>query len=434
MTAFRIEPGGRLAGTARVPGDKSISHRSVMLTAIADGTSRIQGLLSGTDVMATARAFQAMGVPIELGDGGAAEVRGVGRRGLRQPDADLDLGNSGTAMRLLAGLLSGQRFPTRLVGDASLSRRPMRRVTDPLRRMGADIQPDEDGTPPLVIRPVDRLTGIRYAMPVASAQVKSAVLLAGLYAEGRTCVSAPASVRDHTERMLRGLGVPVDMDAEWTCVGAGELSAADIVVPADFSSAAFFVVGASIAAGSEIRLQGVGVNPTRTGLLDVLTAMGADIRIENQIETAGEPVADLVVRAAPLRGIDIPPDLVPRAIDEFPIICVAAGLAEGTTRISGAGELRYKESDRIHAMAAGLRTLGVAVEETGDGMIIEGREALEGGTVDSFTDHRIAMAFAIAGLRAAGPVSVRDVDNVATSFPSFADLAQRLGVRLAVDE
>lgn len=430
MTSFLIEPGGCLRGRVRVPGDKSISHRAVMLTAIAEGTSRIHGLLTGSDVLATAQAFRAMGVVMSFGDDGSVTVRGAGRYGLRAPERDLDLGNSGTAMRLLAGLLSGQRFAARLVGDPSLSRRPMRRVTEPLRQMGADIETSIEGTPPLVVRPVEKLSGIRYRLPVASAQVKSAVLLAGLYADGPTWVSGPATVRDHTERMLRALGVSVETDGEWQCMAAGDLQAADIQVPADFSSAAFFLVGATIAPDSEVMLTGVGVNPTRTGLLDVLREMGADIEAENERIVAGEPVADLVVRSASLKGVDVPPGAVPLAIDEFPIICVAAALAAGTTRISGAGELRHKESDRINAMADGLQGLGVKVEQTDDGMLIEGREAFNGGTVDSFTDHRIAMAFAVAGLRASGPIRVLDVDNVQTSFPGFESRARELGLGL----
>lgn len=430
MTDFIVEPGGRLRGALQVPGDKSISHRAVMLTAVAEGRSRIHGLLTGTDVLATAGAFRAMGVEMAFGGNESLTVHGVGRHGLVAPGHDLDLGNSGTAMRLLAGLMSGQRFGVRLTGDASLSRRPMGRVAEPLREMGADIEAGAGGTPPLVIRPVDKLAGIRYRLPVASAQVKSAVLLAGLYADGQVCVSEPAPVRDHTERMLKGLGVGVEKDRQWICMTAGDLEAADIEVPADFSSAAFFLVGASIAAGSEVKLLNVGVNPTRTGLLNVLDEMGADIRLRNQRQVAGEPVADLVVRAAALRGVDIPPEVVPLAIDEFPAICVAAALAEGTTRISGAEELRYKESDRIRAMAEGLKTLGVHVEETGDGMTIEGRESLTGGSVDSLADHRIAMAFAVAGLRAEKRVQVLNVENVETSFPAFESRARELGLEL----
>lgn len=431
MTSFHVEPGGSLRGEARVPGDKSISHRAVMLTAIARGASRLHGLLTGTDVLATAQAFRSMGVSMDFADDGSVTVHGAGRYGLRAPGRDLDLGNSGTAMRLLAGLLSGQRFATRLIGDASLSRRPMQRVTEPLREMGADIETGAGGTPPLAIRPVGKLSGIRYRLPLASAQVKSAVLLAGLYADGPTCVSGPATVRDHTERMLRGLGAPVEDDGQWQCVAAGELQGADIHVPADFSSASFFLVGATIAPDSEVLLTGVGINPTRTGLLDVLREMGADIEAANERVVAGEPVADLVARSAPLKAINVCPQTVPLAIDELPVICVAAALAEGTTRISGARELRHKESDRISAMASGLEALGVNVEETGDGMTIEGRDTFSGGTVDSFADHRIAMAFAVGALRARKPIRVLNVDNVRTSFPGFETRARALGLRLS---
>jgi len=430
MSRFVVAPGGSLRGTVQVPGDKSISHRAVMLSAIARGTSQLRGLLTGTDVLATVAALQSMGVAMAFDDQRTMTVHGVGRRGLAAPDRAIDLGNSGTAMRLLAGLLSGQGFAVDLTGDASLSRRPMRRVTAPLREMGADIDASPAGTPPLAIRPAERLEAIRYRLPVASAQVKSALLLAGLYADGRTCIAEPAPSRDHTERMLRGLGVPVDREGDWICLQPGELQATDIDVPGDISSAAFFLVGALLAADSAVTLTRVGVNPTRTGVLDILRAMGADIRLENPHQVAGEPVADLRVASAGLRGIDIPAEWVPLAIDEFPAICVAAALAEGSTRIRGAGELRHKESDRIHAMAVGLRALGVAVEETEDGMHITGRERLGGGELDSFTDHRIAMALCMAAPRATAPVTVRDVANVATSFPDFEQQSRQLGLRL----
>jgi len=433
MSRFIVTPGGSLRGTLQIPGDKSISHRAVMLSAVARGSSRIRGLLTGTDVLATVRALRAMGVFMALDGGGNMTVHGVGRRGLRAPAHSIDLGNSGTAMRLLAGLLCGQGFAVRLEGDASLSRRPMLRVTRPLREMGAAIDASADGTPPLDIHPVTRLEPIRYRMPVASAQVKSAVLLAGLYADGRTCVAEPAPTRDHTETMLRGLGVAVARHGDWICLEPGDLGAMDIDVPGDISSAAFFITGAVIAPGSDVTLTRVGVNPTRTGLLEILGQMGADIRLENRRDAAGEPVADVTVRAGALRGVDVPPELVPLAIDELPALCVAAAVAEGTTRLRGAEELRYKESDRIHAMATGLRTLGAAVEETPDGMVITGREALAGGAVDSFGDHRIAMALCMAGLRAAGPVTVRDVANVATSYPDFEVQSRHLGLGLAHD-
>jgi 3-phosphoshikimate 1-carboxyvinyltransferase len=336
-------------------------------------------------------------------------------------------------MRLMAGLLAGQAFDSELVGDASLSRRPMARVIEPLRAMGACVEGGDGGRPPLRITGGQRLRGIDYRMPVASAQVKSALLLAGLYASGATAVTEPAPTRDHTERMLGAFGRPVTREAGTVRLleSGGALSACPVDVPADISSAAFFLVGASIAPGSELRLTGVGVNPTRTGIIDVLRRMGADIRIDQPRESGGEPVADLVVRHAPLRGIEIPPALVPLSIDEFPAIMVAAACAEGETVLSGAGELRVKESDRIAAIAGGLAALGVSVEERADGLRVRGGR-VSGGVVDSFGDHRIAMAFAIAALRAEGPVTVMDTRNVATSFPGFPALARRAGLAIEV--
>ncbi len=427
---YEVAPGGRLAGSLRMPGDKSISHRSVMLGAIAEGETRITGFLEGEDCLATMNALRAMGVPIEGPDAGRVHVRGVGLHGLRAPGAPLDMGNSGTAMRLMAGLLAGQPFDSVLVGDASLSRRPMRRITEPLGRMGARIETSPDGTPPLRIHGGARLRGIRYEMPVASAQVKSAVLLAGLYAQGRTCVIEPAPARDHTERMLEGLGYELRRSEATVCLdGGGRLRAAHIDVPADISSAAFFLVGASIAAGSDLHLRHVGVNPTRTGVLEILRRMGASIEVGAPREAGGEPVADLHVRAAELRGIDIPEALVPLAIDEFPALFVAAACAQGTTRLRGAAELRVKESDRIQVMAEGLQALGVAAEPLPDGIVIEGGR-LSGGTVYSHGDHRVAMAFAMAALRAGGPVRILDCDNVNTSFPGFVGLAREAGLAI----
>lgn len=429
---LRVQPGGRLSGELRVPGDKSISHRAVMLSAIADGVSRITGVLAGADVLATMAAFRALGVTIEGPEDGNVTVHGVGREGLRAPKAPLDLQNSGTAMRLIAGLLAGQTFGATLVGDVSLSRRPMGRIVEPLRRMGASIETTPAGTAPLVISPAAGLAGIEYALPVASAQVKSALLLAGLWARGRTCVIEPAPTRDHTERMLRGFHYGCERHGDRICVeGGGRLAACDIDVPADLSSTAFFLVGASIAPASDLRLRHVGINPTRTGILDILTRMGADIRQENAREVGGEPVADLRVRAASLRGIEVPPALVPLAIDEFPILCIAAACARGVTRITGAEELRHKESDRIAVMAAGLSRLGVPVRETPDGMAIEGGGGFAGGEIDSRGDHRIAMAFSIAALAARGEIVVRDCRNVATSFPGFHELAARAGLAIS---
>jgi 3-phosphoshikimate 1-carboxyvinyltransferase len=426
--SFRVQPGGRLSGRLRVPGDKSISHRSIMLGALAEGTTEVSGFLQGEDCLATLRAFRAMGVEIEGPEAGRVRIRGVGLRGLKAPAAPLDLGNSGTSMRLLAGLLSGQDFAVELTGDASLSRRPMARVTEPLGRMGARIESGPEGRPPLRIHGGARLQGIDYVLPVASAQVKSALLLAGLYAEGRTCVTEPAPTRDHTERMLAGLGYTLERSGSRVCLrGGGGLDAASIDVPADISSAAFFLVGASIAPGSDLLLEHVGVNPTRTGVIDILRLMGADIEVLKPREVGGEPVADLRVRSAPLRGIAIPEALVPLAIDEFPALFVAAACAEGETVLTGAAELRVKESDRIQVMADGLQACGVDARPQPDGIRIQGG-ALKGARVASEGDHRIAMAFAMAALRADAPMAIEDCANVDTSFPGFAALAGGAGL------
>lgn len=433
---YFLEPGGRLSsppgGGLRVPGDKSISHRSIMLGAIAEGVTRIEGFLEGEDALATMNCFRAMGVRIDGPLQGRVTVHGVGMGGLRPPQGVLDCGNSGTSMRLLAGLLAGQGFAAELSGDASLRQRPMRRVSAPLALMGAHIDTAADGRPPLRVSPVTRLAGIDYALPVASAQVKSALLLAGLYARGQTCVTEPAPTRDHTERMLRAFGYAVERDGKRICLqGGGRLTATAIDVPADISSAAFFLVGASIAPGSDLLLQHVGVNPTRTGVIDILRLMGADIALLNAREVGGEPVADLRVRHAPLHGICIPEELVPLAIDEFPALFIAAANASGETLLTGAEELRVKESDRIAVMAEGLRRLGVQAEVLADGMRISGG-AVGSGEIVSHTDHRIAMSFAMAALTATGPITVRDCDNVATSFPGFVDLARAAGLRIGL--
>jgi len=429
---FQVKPGGALRGCIRVPGDKSISHRAVMLGAVADGTTEVAGFLEGEDSLATLAAFRALGVPIEGPEVGRVRITGIGLRGLRAPRSDLELGNSGTSMRLLAGLLAGQRFATTLVGDPSLSKRPMRRVTEPLGRMGARIKTTGTGTAPLRIAPVAALRPISYALPVASAQVKSCLLLAGLYAEGETCVTEPAPTRDHTERMLAAFGYPVRRNGSRVCVtGRRRLSACRLEIPGDISSAAFFLVGASVASGSDLTLEGIGVNPTRSGVLNILRAMGADIALTNPRNAGGEPVADVRVRAAPLQGIVIPRDQVPLAIDEFPALFIAAACARGETLLTGAEELRVKESDRIRVMAEGLAALGVVVEPRADGIRIVGGD-YGGGLVDSGGDHRIAMAFAIAALRAGDPIQVRDCANVNTSFPGFAALAA--GVGLGIEE
>ncbi|MGY0798674.1 3-phosphoshikimate 1-carboxyvinyltransferase [Lysobacter sp. A286] len=422
-------PGHPLRGSVRVPGDKSISHRAVILGALADGETLIEGFLQGEDTRATARILGQLGVRIENPEAGSCLVHGVGLHGLHASAEPLDCGNAGTGMRLLAGLLAGQAFDSVLVGDAALSRRPMRRVTDPLAAMGARIDTDFDGTPPLRITGAAPLQGIDYALPVASAQVKSALLLAGLYARGSTVVREPHPTRDYTERMLAAFGWPVQFEPGLVRLSGGHrLQAIPVVVPADFSSAAYFLVAASVVPGSELRLEAVGMNPRRTGLLQVLRQMGADIR-EEQRSNAGEPVADLVVRHAPLHGVEVPVSLVADMIDEFPALFIAAACARGRTVIRGAAELRVKESDRIAAMSAGLRTLGIAVEETADGAIIDGG-SFGAGVVDSHSDHRIAMSFAVAAQLAKGEVEITDVANVATSFPGFVEMADRIGMGL----
>jgi 3-phosphoshikimate 1-carboxyvinyltransferase len=428
---FRVGPGGQISGRCRVPGDKSISHRAVMLAALAEGESRFTGFLAGADTLATAAAFRAMGVRIDGPDEGRVTVQGVGLHGLRAPAGPLDMGNAGTGMRLLAGLLAGQRFGVTLIGDESLSRRPMRRVIVPLRQMGADIAAAEGDTPPLVLRPTAQLRGIDYVLPMASAQVKSCLLLAGLYAQGRTCVTEPAPTRDHTERMLAAFGRPLQRDGARVCIDGGDtpLRATSFAIPGDISSAAFPLVAALIAESGEALIENVGVNPTRTGILDILRAMGADIALLNPRQAGAEPVADLRVRASVLRGIVVPTELVPLAIDEFPAIAVAAACAQGETLITGAQELRVKESDRIAAIANGLTALGIAVEALPDGLRIQGGR-FHGGVVESHGDHRIAMAFSLAALRADGPVRIRDCVNVGTSFPGYVELMRGLGLAI----
>jgi 3-phosphoshikimate 1-carboxyvinyltransferase len=427
-------PGRPLRGELQVPGDKSVSHRAVMLAALAEGTSRIDGFLEGEDTRATARAFDRLGVRIEAPSAQRRVVHGAGLHGLRAAGEALDCGNAGTGMRLLAGLLAGQGFDSVLVGDASLSKRPMARVIEPLARMGAVIDAREGGLPPLTIHGNKRLQGIDCQTPVASAQVKSALLLAGLYAEGETCVREPHPTRDYTERMLAAFGWPVEFGPGFARLRGGHrLTATDVQVPADFSSAAFHLVAASVVPGSELCLRGVGINPRRTGLLHALRAMGADIREDNPREHGGEPVADLHVRHAQLHGIEVPEALVPDMIDEFPALFVAAACAQGRTVVRGAAELRVKESDRIAGMAAGLRALGIAVGERPDGAVIEGgRLGAKGGAVeiDSHGDHRLAMSFAVAAQRADCELRILDVANVATSFPGFVASANAVGINL----
>jgi 3-phosphoshikimate 1-carboxyvinyltransferase len=428
---FLASPGGSVCGRVRVPGDKSISHRSIMLGSLAEGTTEVEGFLEGEDALATLQAFRDMGVVIEGPHHGRLTIHGVGLHGLMAAPGPIYLGNSGTSMRLLAGLLAAQDFDSVLTGDASLSRRPMGRVAEPLRAMGAQIETAAEGRPPLTIKGGQTLKGLTYEMPIASAQVKSSLLLAGLYAQGTTSVIEPAPTRDHTERMLRGFGHSVKVDKSKVSLASGsELKAARIEVPADISSAAFFMVAASIAEGSDLLLEHVGINPTRSGVIDILRLMGADITLENQREAGGEPVADLRVRSAPLKGIEIPEALVPLAIDEFPVLFVAAACAQGRTVLRGAQELRVKESDRIQVMADGLLELGVSVEPTPDGIIIEGSQ-IGGGIVHAHGDHRIAMAFSVAALRAQAPIQIHDCANVATSFPNFLALSAQVGMRVA---
>ncbi len=424
--------GNPLRGSIRVPGDKSISHRAMMLGALADGVSRVGGFLEGEDTLATAAAFRAMGVRIEDDGAGRKIVHGVGINGLRAPAAPIDCGNAGTGMRLMAGLLSGQRFDSTLIGDASLSRRPMRRVTEPLAKMGARIDTAEGGLPPLRVHGGQALVGIDYGLPVASAQVKSALLLAGLYANGVTTVREPHPTRDYTERMLAALGWPIEFSPGFARLSGGHrLRAADIAVPSDFSSAAFFLVAASIVPGSDLLLEGVGMNPRRTGLLRALRLMGADIAERNAREEGGEPVADLHVRHAPLHGIEVPEHLVPDMIDEFPALFAAATAASGVTVVRGAAELRVKESDRIAVMASGLRAMGARVDEAPDGAAIHGVAPLGGADVQAHHDHRIAMSFVVAAQRADAPVRIHGCETVATSFPGFLQLATGCGMALA---
>lgn len=428
--SYLVQPGGALTGEARVPGDKSISHRSIMLGSLAEGTTTVEGFLEGEDSLATLAAFRAMGVDIEGPDEGRLRIQGVGLNGLKPPVAPLYMGNSGTAMRLMCGLLAAQSFPSTLTGDSSLSGRPMKRVAGPLAEMGARIGLSDKGTAPIQIIP-SQLHAIKYHMPVASAQVKSCLILASLYTSGTTVITEPAPCRDHTERMLRGFGYPLEQNGDTLNItGGGSLKACHIDVPADISSAAFFLVGASIAPGSDLTLRHVGINPTRIGVINILRLMGADITILNEREAGGEPVADIRVRHAQLHGIEIPVDQVPLAIDEFPVLFVAAACAQGTSVLSGAEELRVKESDRIQVMADGLENLGVKLEVKADGIVIEGGD-LGSGTVNSHGDHRIAMSFVMAGLRSQGQITILDCNNVATSFPGFVELATSAGCRVS---
>ncbi|MDP3295343.1 MAG: 3-phosphoshikimate 1-carboxyvinyltransferase [Nevskia sp.] len=428
---YLVQAGGQLTGALRVPGDKSISHRAVMFGSLAEGVSEVTGFLTGEDCLCTMKAFQAMGVRIEQLGPTHLRVHGVGLHGLKAPAGSLDLGNSGTSMRLMSGLMAAQAFETTLIGDSSLSKRPMRRIVDPLRQMGATIATTEKGTSPLTFSPASGLKAISYDSPVASAQVKSGILLAGLYANGKTEVREPEASRDHTERMLRGFGVEVEATPGYAAVRGGQqLRATNIEVPADISSATFPMVAAAIVPGSDLLLTAVGINPTRTGIIDILRKMGTSIELTNERMFGGEPVADIRVRGGQLQGIAIGGDLVASAIDEFPAVFVAAACATGITVVTDAEELRVKESDRIAAMCDGLTVLGVSAIAQADGAIITGSR-IGGGTVDSKGDHRIAMSFAIAGLRAAGAISILDCANVNTSFPGFVSLMGGAGLRIS---
>lgn len=413
-----VQPSGPLRGRLRVPGDKSISHRALILGAIAHGRTSIQGLLASGDIDATRRCLEAIGVAIEE-RGGTVHVDGAGRDGLRAPETILDCGNSGTTMRLLAGVLAGQPFTSRLSGDASLSMRPMDRIAEPLEAMGAAVVTGDEGRPPLEIRGQRPLSAVSHVSPVASAQVKSCVLLAGLYADGRTQITEPAPSRDHTERMLEAFGCPVDRLGNRIAIDGGNpLKATALTIPGDPSAAAFLAVAATLVPGSDIVLEGVGMNPTRSGFIDVLHQMGADITVTEEREEGGEPVADLRIRHARLDGAVVDPAWVPSAIDEFPALFVAAAAAKGQTIISGAGELRVKESDRIAVMARALAVLGVQVAERPDGMELEGG-SIGGGEVDAAGDHRCAMALAVAALVAGAPIRITSASGMAASYPGF---------------
>lgn len=429
---YVVNPGGILRGDIQVPGDKSISHRAVMLGAVASGLTQISGFLAGEDTLATIAAFRAMGVDIDH-EGTEVRIKGTGLYGLSAPASPLDLGNSGTSTRLLAGLLAGQKFGSELRGDASLMKRPMQRVIEPLQKMGADISCSERGTLPILIRGGNTLQGIEYHTPVASAQLKSCLLLAGLYTRDRTCVHEPVATRDHTERMLQYFGGNLEKNNNTVCITGGrELQAAKISIPADISSAAFFMVGACITEGSDITLLNTGINPTRDAVIHILQAMGADISLKNQRNISGEPVADIHVRHSHLKGIEIPVNQVASAIDEFPAIMIAAACATGKTILRGAEELRVKESDRIRSISEGLRVNNINVVTHDDGMEVTGGK-LAGGTVNSYTDHRIAMAFAMAGLRSEKPVRILDCANVNTSFPGFVELASHAGLQITLE-
>ena len=428
-TNFRIEPSNSIIGKANIPGDKSISHRAIILAAIADGESRIKNFLQGEDTLATIRVFQKMGVNIK-NDGDIIIVKGVGLYGLRAENPTLDFGNSGTSVRLLSGLLSAQNFSSQLIGDESLMKRPMSRIINPLQKMNAKINCTDLGTLPIKIEGGQKIEGIEYELPIFSAQLKSCLLLAGLYAEGTTKIIENMATRDHTERMLANFSHSVIKKGNQISIKkADRLIGCEIIVPGDFSSAAYFIVAAILAPNSNIILENVGVNPTRNAMIKIMKLMGADVELKNERLESGEPVATIYAKTSKLTGIDIPKELVPVAIDELPIILVAAACAKGKTKLSGAAELRVKESDRIQSMLDGFINLGIKVKALEDGMIIEGGQ-YNGGVINSNDDHRIAMAFSIAGIIAKAPIIINSCKNVATSFPEFIDTAKHLGMNI----
>lgn len=431
---FLVAPTKKISGTISVTGDKSISHRALMLGAIAEGQTVIEGLLKSEDVLSTLQVLKELGIEI-FEENKQVIIQGRGLFSLKAPTKILDLGNSGTSIRLLSGILSAQSFDATLTGDDSLKKRPMRRILEPLQKMGAKISASIDDTAPIVIRGINySLQAIDYTSTVASAQIKSCFLLASLYADGESVFSEPSLSRDHTERMLKLFEYPFEKDnLTIKLTGKQKLKATKVKVPGDFSSAAFFIVAATISSDSQITIQNIGINPTRIGLITILKKMGANIYFENECLLGDEPVADICIQSSKLKGIEVPIDLIPKAIDEFPILFIAAACAQGKTVLRGAKELRFKESDRISSMVQGLRTLGITVEEYPDGAVIEGG-TFSGGIVDSYHDHRIAMAFAIAGCRASNPIRILHCDNIATSFPTFSNMAQQLGINIQVQE
>jgi 3-phosphoshikimate 1-carboxyvinyltransferase len=431
---FISKPVLSIQGNITVPGDKSISHRAIILGSIAEGTTIIDGFLEGEDCLATLGAFQSMGVRISRPKNAQVVIEGVGKYGLKKPQQPIDCGNSGTSMRLLSGLLAAQKFDSILVGDESLTHRPMQRISQPLADMGAQMMLSASNTPPVYITGNQPLKGIDYVMPMASAQVKSCLLLAGLYAEGKTSITEIGISRDHTERMLKTFSYPLSQKGRTLQVDSSSVcKATSLLIPGDISSAAFFMVAASIIPGSDVVIRDVGFNPTRTGVIEILKQMGADISVSQPRHFGGEPVADIRIKHAPLVGIDIDKILVPLAIDEFPIIFIAAACAKGETRLTGAHELRVKESDRIGTMVQGLQALGIHAEATLDGVHIQGG-IIQGGCVNSFGDHRIAMSFAIAGAVAKTSIIINNCANVATSFPTFIAIARALNLNIEVKQ